>query len=155
MHELMACAASLIIITMFIFQTAANTNTFIEAAYCEKTVSAYTEEECPEEEIPQRMEELKAELEKMPGIRAEFNGGELDLIIDGVIGTPKALGISDNSIHIKRKLEFKVKAAEDEEPDYSSGDPYDAYASFEDPDGDDIDSDLHDMTAGDDTGQDQ
>ena len=41
MHELMACVASMIIMTMFILQTAANTNTFIEAVYCERTISEY------------------------------------------------------------------------------------------------------------------
>ena len=145
MHELMACVASMIIMTMFILQTAANTNTFIEAVYCERTISEYMEEEYAEDEIPEKLKELKEDLEKMPGVRADFDGNGLDLFLDGVIGPAKALGISDNSIHIERELELKTKAVEDEEPYNSGGDPYAADASEQDPDGDDLDGDLYDI----------
>ena len=145
MHELMACVASMIIMTMFILQTAANTNTFIEAVYCERTISEYMEEEYAEDEIPEKLKELKEDLEKMPGVRADFAGNGLDLFLDGVIGPAKALGISDNSIHIERELELKTKAVEDEEPYNSGGDPYAADAFEQDPDGDDLDGDLYDI----------
>ena len=155
MHELMACVASMIIMTMFILQTAANTNTFIEAVYCERTISEYMEEEYAEDEIPEKLKELKEDLEKMPGVRADFAGNGLDLFLDGVIGPAKALGISDNSIHIERELELKTKAVEDEEPYNSGGDPYAADASEQDPDGDDLDDDLNDIAVTDETDQNQ
>ena len=155
MHELMACVASMIIMTMFILQTAANTNTFIEAVYCERTISEYMEEEYAEDEIPEKLKELKEDLERMPGVRADFAGNGLDLFLDGVIGPAKALGISDNSIHIERELELKTKAVEDEEPYDSSGDPYAADASEQDPDGDDLDDDLKDIAVTDETDQNQ
>ena len=146
MHELMACVASMIIMTMFILQTAANTNTFIEAVYCERTISEYMEEEYAEDEMYADSEKPgKEDLEKMPGVRADFAGNGLDLFLDGVIGPAKALGISDNSIHIERELELKTKAVEDEEPYNSGGDPYAADASEQDPDGDDLDGDLYDI----------
>lgn len=145
MHELMACVASMIIMTMFILQTAANTNTFIEAVYCERTISEYMEEEYAEDEIQDKLKELKEDLERMPGVRADFEGNGLDLFLDGVIGSAKALGIGDNSIHIERELELKEKAVEDEEPYNSGGDPYAADASEQDPDGDDLDGDLYDI----------
>ena len=50
MHELMACTASVLILCLFITQAAAGTNTFIEAAYCERKISEYTSEEYTEEE---------------------------------------------------------------------------------------------------------
>ena len=59
MHELMACVASMIIMTMFILQTAANTNTFIEAVYCERTISEYMEEEYAEDEIPEKLKKYQ------------------------------------------------------------------------------------------------
>ena len=155
MHELMACVASMIIMTMFILQTAANTNTFIEAVYCERTISEYMEEEYAEDEIPEKLKELKEDLERMPGVRADFAGNGLDLFLDGVIGPAKALGISENSIHIERELELKTKAVEDEEPYDSSGDPYAADASEQDPDGDDLDDDLNDIAVTDETDQNQ
>ena len=155
MHELMACVASMIILTMFLMQTVANTNTFIEAVYCERTVSEYAEEEYAEDEIAEKMKELKEDLEKMPGVRADFAGNGLDLFLDGVIGPAKALGISENSIHIERELELKTKAVEDEEPYDSSGDPYAADASEQDPDGDDLDDDLNDIAVTDETDQNQ
>ena len=155
MHELMACVASMIIMTMFILQTAANTNTFIEAVYCERTISEYMEEEYAEDEIPEKLKELKEDLEKMPGVRADFAGNGLDLFLDGVIGPAKALGISDNSIHIERELELKTKAVEDEEPYNSGGDPYAADASEQDPDGDDLDDDLNDIAVTYETDQNQ
>ena len=145
MHELMACVASMIIMTMFILQTAANTNTFIEAVYCERTISEYMEEEYVEDEIQDKLKELKEDLERMPGVRADFEGNGIDLFLDGVIGPAKALEISDNSIHIERELELKTKAVEDEEPYNSGGDPYAADASEQDPDGDDLDGDLYDI----------
>ena len=155
MHELMACVASMIIMTMFILQTAANTNTFIEAVYCERTISEYMEEEYAEDEIPEKLKELKEDLEKMPGVRADFAGNGLDLFLDGVIGPAKALGIGDNSIHIERELELKTKAVEDEESYNSGGDPYAADASEQDPDGDDLDDDLNDIAVTDETDQNQ
>ena len=155
MHELMACVASMIIMTMFLMQTAANTNTFIEAVYCERTVTEYAEEEYAEDEIPEKMKELKEDLEKMPGVRAELEGNRLDLFLDGVIGPARTLGISENSIHIERELELKTKAVEDEEPYDSSGDPYAADASEQDPDGDDLDDDLNDIAVTDETDQNQ
>ena len=145
MQELMACVASMIIMTMFILQTAANTNTFIEAVYCERTISEYVEEEYAEDEIPEKLKELKEDLERMPGVRAEFEGNGLDLFLDGVIGPAKALGVRDNSIHIEREIELKTKAVEDEEPYNSSGDPYAADASEQDPDGDDLDGAFYDI----------
>ncbi len=146
MHELMACVASMIIMTLFIMQTAANTNTFIEAAYCERIISDYAEEEYNEEEITGKMKELKEELERMPGVRAELEENGLDLFLDGAIGPAKALGINDDSIHIERQLELKIKAVEDEEPYDSGGDPYADDASEQDSDGDDLDDPLYDIT---------
>ena len=95
------------------------------------------------------------DLEKMPGVRAELEGNRLDLFLDGVIGPARTLGISENSIHIERELELKTKAVEDEEPYDSSGDPYAADASEQDPDGDDLDDDLNDIAVTDETDQNQ
>ena len=145
MHELMACVASMIIMTMFILQTAANTNTFIEAVYCERTISEYMEEEYAEDEITEKLKELKEDLEKMPGVRVDLAGNCLDLFLDGVICPDNDLGIGDNIIHIEKELELKIKAVEDEEPYNSGGDPYAADASEQDPDGDDLDGDLYDI----------
>ncbi len=146
MHELMACVASMIIMTMFILQTAANTNTFIEAAYCERIISDYVEEEYAEDEIPEKIKELKKDLERMPGVRAELEGNGLDLFLDGVIGPAKVLGISDDSIHVERQLDLKTKAVEDEEFNNSSGDPFAADTSEQDPDGDDFADYIYDIT---------
>ena len=123
MHELMACAASLILLSLMITQTAANTNTFIEAAYCSKTIEQYASEEYEEEEIPFKMRELEEKLEMMPGIEASISGGRMKISLAGVIGPSKVLGIKDNRIVIERTLELKVKEPENEESDNNSGDP--------------------------------
>lgn len=145
MHELMACVASVLILALFILQTAANTNTFIEAVYCEKTVSKYVSEEYPGDEIGTKMLELKDELERMPGVRAELNENKMDLYLDGVIGPAKILGISDNSIHIEKELELKEKVVEDEKPDYSSGAFDNNGVTEHDPDGAEYDYNIDDM----------
>ena len=146
MHELMACTASIIILTLFILQTAANTNTFIEAVYCEKTVSEYVSEEYGSDEMAVKMKEMKDELERMPGVRAELNENTLDLYLEGAIGPAKALGISDGSLHIRKELEFREKAVEDEEHDPDSGYTDDTGASEQDTDGDERADNFDDMT---------
>ncbi len=145
MHELMACVASVLIIALFILQTAANTNTFIEAVYCEKTVSKYVSEEYPGDEIGNKMLELKDELERMPGVRAELNENKMDLYLDGVIGPAKILGIRDNSIHIEKELELKEKVMEYEKLDDNSGDFDNNGVTEQDPDGVEYDYNINDM----------
>ena len=150
MHELMACTASVLILSLFILQTAANTNTFIEAVYCERTISDYLSEEYDKDEMQDRMTEMKEKLEMMPGIKAELEGNRLDLYLEGVIGPANALGITDNCIHIEKKLELKEKAEENEEHDDFSGYPDDPDASEQDADGDERTDIIDDMT---DTGE--
>lgn len=145
MHELMACMASVLILCLFITQAAAGTNTFIEAAYCERKISEYTSEEYTEEEVPAATEELKDELEKMPGVMAEIKGDKLDIRLDGVIGPAEALGITDNSIHIEKDLKLKIRKEEDVQHDGIDGDsPYDD-SSYQDADGDESDADILDV----------
>lgn len=146
MHELIACTASVIILALFIFQSAANTNTFIRAVYCERTVSDYLTEEYEEDEIEKKLLEMKYELERMPGIRAELSENKMDLYLEGVIGPAKALGISDNSIHIEKEIELKVKAEDDEKHDDYDRDPDAISSSEQDPDGDERDDYFDDMT---------
>lgn len=141
MHELIACTASVIILTLFIAQTAANTNTFIEAAYCERVISEYCEEECSEEELIEKTEELKADLERMPGVRAEVKGGKLDIYLDGIIGPAGSLGITDNSICVEKELKFKVRENENEQSDDDSGDLDVADDPEQDTDGNDYPAD--------------
>ena len=137
MHELMACTASLIILTLLIAQTAANTNTFIRAAYCERVISEFAVKEYDIDEIQDRTDELKERLEKMPGVGAETEGKKLSVRLDGVIGPADALGIKDNSILIEKDLTLSVKEKEDEKPDDDGGDTDDPGAAEPLPDGDD------------------
>ena len=141
MHELIACMASVIILTLFIAQTAANTNTFIEAAYSERVISEYCEAECSEEELIEKTEELKADLERMPGVRAEVKGGKLDIYLDGIIGPAGSLGITDNSICVEKELKFKVRENENEQSDDDSGDLDVADDPEQDTDGNDYPAD--------------
>ena len=146
MHELMACTASILILTLFILQTAANTNTFIEAVYCERIITDYVSEEYDEDEIPDRMEEMKEKLGKMPGIKAELNGNTLDLYLEGVIGPANALGVTDDSIHIEKELELKAKVKENEESDGDGRDTDNTGASEQVSDGDERIDTVDDMT---------
>ena len=146
MHELMACTASILILTLFILQTAANTNTFIEAVYCESVIRDYVSEEYDEDEIPDRMEEMKEKLEMMPGIKAELKGSTLDLYLEGIIGPANALGVKDNRIHIEKELELKAKVKEDEKSDGDGGDIDNADASEQVSDRDEHADTVADMT---------
>lgn len=142
MHELMACAASLIILTLFVSQAAASTNMFIEAAYCERVISEYAEKEFAPEEVDKGMSKLKNELEKMQGVEADISCDKLEVYIDGVIGPADALGIDDNRIRIEKELELKVKEEEDEQFNGNDGDNADTGASDQITDGSGNDDDL-------------
>lgn len=142
----MACTASVIILSLFIAQAAANTNIFIEAAYCERVISEYTSVEYSREEIADNTEKLKKDLEKMPGVRAEISGGKLSIYLDGVIGPASALGIEDNSLHIEKELELKIKEKEDEQSYYNDGDHHDTDAANEGADGNESYDDPGDVS---------
>ena len=143
MHELMACVASMIIVTLLLTQVAAGTRTFIEAAYLERKISEYTSREYAEEEIPEKMMDLKEELEEMQGIRAELKDGRLDVYLEGIIGPADILGLDDNYIHIEKELEFRIKVEKDENSDSDGGNSYDTDA-FDQISGGDVDGDPSD-----------
>ena len=95
--------------------------------------------------MPAATEELRDELEKMPGVMAEIKGDKLDIRLDGVIGPAEALGITDNSIHIEKDLKLKIRKEEDVQHDGIDGDsPYDD-SSDQDADGDESDADILDV----------
>ena len=104
MHELMAAAGALILISLMITQTAAETGLFIRAAKCERTVREYCLEEYEEEEIPLKMEEMARDLNSIPKVDAKVSDRGLTLVISGVIGPAKMLGIRDNSIKLEKDL---------------------------------------------------
>ncbi len=145
MHELIACTASVIILTLFIAQTAANTNTFIEAAYCERVISEHTSIAYEKDDIDRGLDELKAELEKMPGVRADIRGDTLDVYLDGIVGPAGILGTGDNSIHLEKKLKLDIAEGEDEKPDSYDRYTDDTIASEQDTDGDESSDPLIDM----------
>ena len=126
MQELIAACASMMILTLFISQFTANTNLFLEAVSCERTLSYYLEEEYEEEEIPDKLKELEAELSEIPNVRASSGEKGLRIEIEGVIGPRKALGIRDDTIVIEKDIRLKIKEKDHEEPDNSGGahDPY-------------------------------
>ncbi len=123
MHELITGAAAIILISLFIFQFAANENLFLETVEIQRTVERYTEEEYSEEEADKAMEDLAKELNNVPNTRAERLQDDILITIDKVIGPAASCGISDNSITIRKRIDLKIREDTNEESDNDSGTP--------------------------------
>ena len=123
MHELITAVGSLLIISLFISQFAANENLYLETVEIKHTVERYLEEEYDEDEIPMKMDELVKDLNGIPNTSARRTREGVDITISGVIGPDGALGISDNTIKINKRIDLKLKEDTNEESDNNGGTP--------------------------------
>lgn len=123
MHELITGLASLIILGLFVSQFVAGTNLYFEACAIGRTVNEYVNCEYEENEIEQKLEELKNKINEIPNTRAEIKGDGLSIRIDDVIGPASACGIEDNSITIEKNIKLRTKEETHEESDNNGGAP--------------------------------
>ena len=121
MHHLITAVASLMILGLLLSQFVANENLFVETLALERTINSYIGEEYSEDEMEQKIQELKDRLEKIPNLKAEIKDDKLTVKLGGIIGPSKALGIRDNEILIEKDLELRVREDEHEELDDNSG----------------------------------
>ena len=111
MHHLITAVASLMILGLMLSQFVANENLFVETLALERTINSYIGEEYSEDEMEQKIQELKERLEKIPNLKAEIKDDKLTV----------KLGIRDNEILIEKDLELRVREDEHEELDDNSG----------------------------------
>ncbi|MBO5994047.1 MAG: hypothetical protein J6Q41_00865 [Firmicutes bacterium] len=121
MHHLITAVASLMILGLLLSQFVANENIFVETLALERAINTYADKEYDEDEVEQKMQELKDRLDRIPNVKAEIRDDKLSVRLSGIIGPSKALGIRDNEILIEKDLEFRVREDEHEEFDDNSG----------------------------------
>ena len=137
MHELISAAAAMILLSIFIFQAAADEKLLLETLALERILNEYAEEEFSEDEEEEKLEELTDRIGRIPNVDPEIRNGKLSITIHGIIGPSGIVRSEENRITIEKDFSLRIKEPENEEPDDSSGDndPHGAGAQIQD-DGD-------------------
>ena len=140
MHHLITAVASFMILGLFLSQFVANENLFIETLAIERTINEYADREYGEDELEDRLKELKARLDDIPNVKAEIREDRISVRIGDVIGPSEAVGIGDDSILIEKDLKLRIREEKDEEFDNNGGDTGADDTSEQISDGDEPDS---------------